>query len=380
MHWHNCGLRPPARAGFILLVASGISVTASARASMSDAPTASAQEVRERRARLQFPAGMTLAPDGRIVVADRRASQVFAIDPRSHEIEVLAGTGTPGFSGDGGPAIDARLQNPDWVAFAPDGDMIIADTRNHRLRRVDAKTGHITTISGSGENRSSGDGGPASAASLTNPYGVAVDAAGNIFVFDTEAHSIRRIDAATGRIDTAVGTGESGSGALGAGQETALARPHNGLFDARGRLVFGDSFNQRILRWDPETGRVERVAGTGVEGVSPEGTPAAEARFTYFGALVEEPDGSLVYTGLEGRIMRLRARNGRPMAGRLEHVAGTDGEGLGGDDVPAVDAFMETPYGIVRLPDGDLVFSDAGNGRIRRIDARTNRIRTIAGP
>ena len=306
-------------------------------------------------ATLGFPSGLAFLPDGDVLVADRRANRVFVVDLEAGTLRPFAGTGEAGFAGDGGPALEARLQHPDWVALAADGDVLIADTRNHRVRRVDRHTGTITTIAGTGENRASGDGGPAVSASLTNPYGLAVDPSGHIYVFDTEAHSIRRIDADTGLIETVVGTGEAGFGGDGGpGREASLRRPHNGFFASDGSLVFGDSFNQRIRRWDPATDRIETIAGAGVEGTSPAGTPAGEASFTYFGSLLEEPDGSLVYTGLEGRLVRIRASDAR-----LEVLA----------------TGLEIPYGVLRLPDGDFLVADAGRGRLVRIPADEGDIR-----
>lgn len=324
---------------------------------------------------LGYPSGLALAPDGRVLIADRRVHRIFALDVATGDLQPIAGTGTAGFAGDGGPAVDARLQHPEWVSVAPDGDLIIADRGNLRVRRVDAVTGRIETIAGTGAATAAADGGPAAEASLAGPFGVSVDEAGDIYVFDTEAHSIRRIDAVDGTIRTVVGDGRAGFGGDGGpGTAAQLSRPHNGVFDARARLLFGDSFNQRIRRWDPATGLIETVAGVGVEGVSPPGTPASEARFTYFGGLAVEPDGSILLTGLEGRIMRIRASDDR-----LEHVAGADRSGFGGDGGPARRAALRNPYGLVRLANGDIVFADAGNGRIRRIDARNGRIETIAG-
>lgn len=324
---------------------------------------------------LGYPSGLALAPDGSVLIADRRIHRILALDVSNGEMRPIAGTGVAGFSGDGGPAAEARLRHPEWVSVAPDGDLIIADRGNLRVRRVDAVTGRIETIAGTGRATAAGDGGPAVEASLAGPFGVSVDEAGSIFVFDTEAHSIRRIDTVDGTIRTVVGDGRAGSGGDGGpGTAAQVSRPHNGVFDARGRLLFGDSFNQRIRRWDPATGLIEAVAGIGVEGVSPPGTPASEARFTYFGGLAVEPDGSILLTGLEGRIMRIRASDDR-----LEHVAGTDPPGFGGDGGPARNASLRNPYGIVRLANGDIVFADAGNGRIRRIDAGNGRIETIAG-
>lgn len=324
---------------------------------------------------LGYPSGVALAPDGRVLIADRRVHRIFALNVATGQMRTVAGTGIAGFAGDGGPAVDARLQHPEWVSVAPDGDLIIADRGNLRVRRVDVVTGRIETIAGTGAATADGDDGPAAEASLAGPFGVSVDQAGNIYVFDTEAHSIRRIDAVDGGIRTVVGDGRAGFGGDGGpGTAAQLSRPHNGVFDAHGRLLFGDSFNQRIRRWDPATGAIETVAGVGAEGVSLPGTPASEARFTYFGGLAVEPDGSILFTGLEGRIMRIRASDDR-----LEHIAGADQPGFGGDGGPARRAALRNPYGLVRLANGDIVFADAGNGRIRRIDARNGRIETIAG-
>lgn len=324
---------------------------------------------------LAFPSGLALAPDGRVLLADRGAHVVLSLDPRTGDLERIAGTGTPGFTGDNGLATEAELRNPEWVDFDATGNLLIADRGNGRVRRISLSSGVIETIAGTGRGQADGDDGPAVEASLTSPFGLLGAPGGDVYVFDTEAHSIRRIDGSSGVITTVIGTGEQGfSGDGGPGTEAALYRPHNGTWDAEGRLVFGDSFNQRIRRWDPRTGLIETIAGTGVEGTSPPGTPARSAAFTYFGAMLYEPDGSLVYTGIEGRIMRIRAADDR-----LELIAGVGVPGLSGDGGPATEARMAVPYGIVRLPDGDLVFADGRNARIRRIDSESGLITTIAG-
>lgn len=322
-----------------------------------------------------FPSGLARAPDGHVVMADRGAHFVFRIDPLTGETTVLAGTGEPGFSGDDGPATAAELQNPEWVEFDDEGNLYLADRGNHRVRRIDARTGIIRTVAGTGEYASDGDGGPATEAAITNPFGLELDRAGNLYIFDTESHLIRRVDATTGVIETVVGTGEQGfSGDGGPGTAAAMYRPHNGRFDARGRLVFGDSFNQRVRRWDPSTGMIETIAGSGDQGSSPGGTPAIEASFTYFGAMQIAPDGDLLFTSLDQRILSIDAATGR-----LDVVAGTGEAGFAGDGGPATEARLETPYGLVRASNGDLYFSDAGNRRVRVIDARTGTIRTLAG-
>lgn len=325
---------------------------------------------------LGSPSGLALAPSGRAVtVADRRTHRVLDVDLTTGAVSVVAGTGAAGFSGDGGPATEASLRNPEWVDYDRAGNLYIADRGNARIRRVDAVSGVISTVVGTGAFGYDGDGGPAVDASLTAPFGVAVGPDDDLYVFDTEAHVIRHVDAATGVISTVVGDGHQGFGGDGGpGTGARLSRPHNGVFDRAGRLVFGDSFNHRIRVWDPAVDRIETVAGIGREGAPRLDVPALESPFRYFGGMAVEPNGDLVFTSLDDRILRLDVG-----IGRLQVVAGTGVAGDDGDGGPARDARFRLPYGLVRTPAGDLVVADAGNARIRIIEAGSGRIRTLAG-
>lgn len=320
-----------------------------------------------------FPSGLVLGPDGSaVIVADRQSHVVYRVELATGALTTVAGTGEPGFSGDGGPATDARLQNPEWLHLDADGDLYIADRGNHRVRVVDGSSGTITTVVGDGTFAYQGDGGPALEASLTNPFGITMDGQGNLFIFDTEAHVVRRVDRESGRIETVIGTGEEGFGGDGgSGRSAQLRRPHNGAFRADGVLVFGDSFNQRIRTWDPETDVIETIGGTGESGPPIPGASALESPFMYFGAMVPEPVGSLVFTGLDNRIWRVQAD------GTLAVVAGTGEAGYSGDGGPAADARLSLPYGIVITPGGDIVFADASNRRIRRIRHEDGVIETV---
>jgi DNA-binding beta-propeller fold protein YncE len=193
-------------------------------------------------------------------------------------------------------------------------------------------------------------------------------------VFDTEAHRVLRIDERTGHMTTVIGNGQQGFGGDG-GPATAasLYRPHNGVFDRDGALIFGDSFNQRIRRWDPATGIITTIAGIGQAGVVANGTPAMQAPFRFFGGMVIDRDGNLVFTSLDNRILKLDRR-----AGVIRVVAGTGTAGFGGDGGPATAAQFSTPYGLAIAPNGDLIVADAGNSRVRRIDAATGVISTVA--
>ena len=320
-----------------------------------------------------FPSGVILAPNGDILLADRGAHQVFRIDSAGNARAII-GTGTAGFAGDGGPAATALVNAPEWLAWAPNGDLILADRGNHRVRRIDARSGIITTIAGNGTNTHSGDDGPAFAAGITNPFGLLFGRDGSLLIFDTESHTIRRVDLTSGTITTVIGNTQQGfSGDGGPATRAMLYRPHNGVLDPDGNLVFGDSFNQRIRRWDPRTGIITTMAGTGERGSSPTGTRALDASFSFFGAMAYTREGTLVFTSLDNRILAI------DRSGVLRVIAGTGVAGFGGDGGPATAARLSMPYGLAIAPNGDLIFADASNRRIRRIDARTGVIRTISG-
>ena len=146
------------------------------------------------------------------------------------------------------------------------------------------------------------------------------------------------------------------------------------MFDSAGRLVFGDSFNQRIRRYDPKSGIIETIAGVGERGTAPDGTPAAKAQFMFFGGLVFTKEGDLVFTSLDHRILKIEAK-----ANVLRVIAGTGEAGFSGDGGPAAAAKFNTPYGIAITPTGDLIVADAGNKRVRRIDGRNGVVTTVAG-
>ena len=319
-----------------------------------------------------FPSGVLITREGDILVADRGAHRVFQISPSGTRTTII-GSGTAGFSGDGGLALNAIVNGPEWLAFAPDGDLILADRGNHRVRRIDLTSSVITTIAGNGELAHSGDGGPATQAGITNPFGLLFDGGGRLLIFDTESHTIRRVDLATGVISTVIGNTRQGfSGDGGPAVNAELYRPHNGVLDSAGRLVFGDSFNQRIRRWDPHTGVITTIAGSGVQGTAVDGTPARNAPFTFFGAMVYDGEGRLVFTSLDHRILAIDRQ------GVIRVIAGTGTRGFGGDGGPATAAELNTPYGLAIASNGDLIFADAGNKRIRRIDMGTGVISTIA--
>ena len=203
---------------------------------------------------------------------------------QSWTITTAVGTGERGFAGDGGPAAQALLNGPFDVGFDPSGNLYFSDTFNHRIRRVDARTGVIATVAGNGAAGYSGDSGPALTASFNEPYGIAVDRGGNIYVADRHNHCVRRIDAGSGIVTTFAGSGEAGYGGDGGPAAQAQMVEPNGLgFDPQQRRLFiADVGGHRVRVVELATGMISTFAGTGEAAHSGDGGPAAAA--SVFGA------------------------------------------------------------------------------------------------
>jgi trimeric autotransporter adhesin len=208
-------------------------------------------------AQLGHPHGVAVDSAGNLYIADLSNNRVRKVAPNG-TITTVAGTGTPGDSGDGGPATSAQLNNPSGVAVDSDGNLYIADYRSHRVRKVEPG-GTITTVAGTGTYGSGGDGGPATAAQLTRPYGVAVDSAGNLYIADTDDDRVRKV-APGGTITTVAGTGTAGYN--GDNQQATAAQLNNPFgvaVDGAGNLYIADSDNSRVRRVQLAAGDI--VAG-----------------------------------------------------------------------------------------------------------------------
>ncbi|MBV9968189.1 MAG: hypothetical protein JO008_21135 [Alphaproteobacteria bacterium] len=295
----------------------------------------------------------------------------------NYVITTAAGTGEKGFAGDGGPATAALLNGPFDVAFDPAGNLYFSDTFNHRIRRVDARSGAISTVAGNGEPGYTGDGGPAVRASLNEPYGIAIDRAGNIFVADRLNRRVRRVDAAQGTITTVAGTGEAAYyGDGGRGVRAGLAEPNGLALDAEERhLYIADVADHRVRAVDLSSGTIDTFAGTGVAEHGGDGGPAREARIFGARAVKLGPDGT-VYI-LERQGSSLRAVD--PATRIINTVAGTTGRGYSGDGRPALQAVFDAPKEMAIDPDGNILIVDTENHSIRLIDRATGIVTTIAG-
>jgi sugar lactone lactonase YvrE len=288
----------------------------------------------------------------------------------------IAGTGVAGFSGDGGPGARAEVNNPYGLTIGPDGALYFCEIGNHRIRRLDLATKRISTVAGSGNKGYAGDGGSALDAALNEPYEVRFDRDGNLFFADMQNHAVRRVDRKSGVISTVAGTGVAGfSGDGGPAAKAQLRQPHSIAFDREGRLLICDIGNHRIRRVNLAAGTIETWAGTGERKPTPDGAPIAGAPLNGPRAISVDPEGNLYLVLREGNaVYRLD-----PREGRIHHVAGTGETGYSGDGGDAKLARLSGPKAIAWAPDGSLYLADTESHTIRRVDLKSGRITTVAG-
>ncbi len=302
------------------------------------------------------------------------AVAVFAAAPR--KVTTIAGTGIAGYSGDGGPGDRAQLNNPYGLTMGPDGALYICEVDSHVVRRLDLGTRRISTVAGNSQPGYSGDGGPATQASLNQPYEVRFDRAGNMYFVEMRNHIVRRVDARTRIISTIAGIGRAGfSGDGGPAAQAELRQPHSIAFDPQGRLLICDIGNHRVRRVDVNSGLIETWLGTGErkptrDGAPLEGTPLNGPR-----AIDLDPQGNLYLALREGNAVYMV----NPRSGRFHHIAGTGESGYSGDGGPAKLARLSGPKGIAYAPDGNLYIADTESHTIRRIDLKNGVITTVLG-
>jgi sugar lactone lactonase YvrE len=282
-------------------------------------------------------------------------------------ITTVAGTGTAGFSGDGGAATSAMLTYPFEVAIDSSGNLYIADSDNQRIRKVSAATGIITTVAGSGAQGYSGDGGAATSAMLNWPYGVAVDSSGNLYIADWGNQRIRKVNAATGIITTVAGAGSTGvygfGGDGGAATSAAIGLPIRVTLDPSGNLYFTSYSIQTIRKVNGATGIITTVAGNGTSGFSGDGGAATNAMLNGPNGVAVDPLGNLYIS--DGANSRIRKVDGA--AGIITTVAGSGAQGYSGDGGAATSAMLNAQIGVAVDPLGNLYIADSGNQRIRKV-------------
>ena len=328
------------------------------------------------RAWLESPRGVAVDAIGNLYIAGPGHHRIRKVSAFTGTISTIAGTGEQGYSGDGGPATQAQLGYSQGVTVDGAGNLYIADADNHRIRKVEAATGTISTIAGTGEQGYGGDGGPATWAQLGYSQGVTVDGAGNLYIADADNHRIRKVDAATGTISTIAGTGEQGYGGDGGPAARAqLGYPSGVAVDGAGNLYISDFRNNRVRKVDAATGTISTIAGTGEQGYSGDGGPAIQAQFSQLHGVAVDAVGN-VYVG---DYWSHRVRKVEAATGTISTIAGTGEQGYGGDGGPATQAQLRYPSGVTMDGAGNLYIADAGNHRVRKVEAATGTISTIAG-
>ncbi|MGA3236246.1 MAG: hypothetical protein ABSG03_08085 [Bryobacteraceae bacterium] len=300
------------------------------------------------------PQSVASDPAGNLFFVNQNT--VMRLDAATGILTRVAGNGATGFSGDNGPATSAQLYFPNGVAVDSAGNLYIADTDNNRIRKV--SNGVITTVAGNGFAGYSGDNGPATNARLAGPWAVAVDSAGNLYIADSDNYCIRKV--ANGAIATVAGNGLAGfSGDNGPAANAQLNNPYGVAVDSAGNLYIADTLNQRVRK--VANGVIATIAGNGTEGYSGDNGPATSAQLgTPLGIAVDSA-GSLYIAERDNERIR------KVVSGVIATVAGNGMEGFSGDNGPATSAELQGPEGAAVDSAGNLYIADVYNDRIRKV-------------
>jgi streptogramin lyase len=290
-------------------------------------------------------------------------------------IETLAGTGTQGFSGDGGPAIKADIDNPFGIVRGPDGAHYYCEYTGQRIRKI-TPDGIISTIAGTGAVGFTGDGGPALAATFSKPHELRFDAQGDMFIVDMVNNAIRKIDMKTGILTTLAGTGKKGyTGDGGPAKDAQFNQPHSIQFGPEGDLYICDIGNHVIRKIDMKTGTISTFAGVGKAGPTPDGAPIAGTPLKGPRSLDFDKEGNLWLATREGnQVFQFDLK-----AGKIHHIAGTGKSGFTGNGGPAKEATLSGPKGIAIDAEGNVWLADCESHSIRMVNMKTGNLELIAG-
>jgi hypothetical protein len=286
-----------------------------------------------------------------------------------------SGSTTGGSSGDGAAATSALLLNPSGVAIAANGDTYICDSGNHKIRKLTHATGFASTIAGTGTGSYTGDGGLATAATLNNPTNICINSAGDLIIADADNHVVRKITVSTGIITTVAGTGTGGD-QVGVATSSRLKYPKGVAVDASDNIYICDEFNNKIKKVTVGTGNMTVYAGTGTNGYTGDGAAATSAKINGPYACAFNANGDLFFVDNTNAVIRKVTTS----TGFISTVAGKGTNGYTGDGAAATAAELANPRGIaIDQTSGDIYISDANNEVIRKVTISTGFISTVAG-
>jgi streptogramin lyase len=292
-----------------------------------------------------------------------------------------AGAGKGGYAGDGGPGTAALLNQPFHCEIDPAGNLLIAEANNHCIRKLDLKSGVISTVAGKGQKGYSGDGGKATDATMNEPYAVVANTNNDLYIVDRLNAVIRKVDGKTGIISTVAGTGQKGfAGDGGPADKAQLREPNDCCLDGKGGLLIADVADWRIRRLDLKTGMISTFAGTGrpkdklSRDQIGDGGQAEKCVIVGARAVCVDGQGNTYICEREGNAIRKVDSKGV-----ITTVAGTGAAGYSGDGGPAAKATFRGPKAIRCDAAGNIYVVDTENHAIRRIDAKTGVVTTVAG-
>lgn len=304
------------------------------------------------------------------------ALAVVPMNLSAAEVVTIAGTGMKARTGDGGPAVKAAVGEPYGVVIGPDGALYVCEIATHVVRRIDLKSGGISTVAGSGVKGYAGDGGSALQAELNEPYEVRFDSQGNMLFVEMKNAVVRRVRRETGVIETVAGTGKEGfSGDGGPATQALLKQPHSIALDQHDNIYICDIGNHRVRRVDAQTGIITTFAGTGERRPTPDGSPID-------GTPLNGPR-ALDFDGKQTLILALREGNAIVALDlskkTIRHLAGTGQKGFTGDGQDARRAELSGPKGVALAPNGDIYFADTESHTIRMIRTQDGTMQTVVG-
>ena len=319
-------------------------------------------------ANVNQPFGVVIGPDGALYICERGLHRIRRVDNKTGEVTTYAGVGKAGFTGDGGPATEANIAEPHELCFDKAGNLYWTDMTNHVIRRVDGKTKTISTYAGIGKQAGfGGDGGPADQALLRSPHSLAFDADENLYIADIGNHRVRRVDAKTKQISTVVGNGEKVLPQEGA---VAVKSP---ILGPRAIAVEGTTLwialreGHSIWRLDLTKGTLHHVSGTGKRGFAVVDGPAKDAQYDSPKGISVGPDKLIYIVDASNHVIRRLD----PAKLTVTVVAGVPKEAkFSGDGGSPTEAHLANPHGVGFAPDGGMLIGDSDNHRVRRVRER----------